>query len=117
MFRNDPSAANGDPDIAYIIASLDFTNYVRARPYFASEGGLLPYITDREGNLLVDFVGRLERIDEDFAEICRRIGVEAQLGRFNDAPRAHYREFYTPETRDMIAREFAREIEMFGYEF
>jgi hypothetical protein len=117
MFRKEPATASGDGDIAFIIASLDFTNYVRARPYFASENGLLPYICDREGNLLVDFVGRVERIDEDFAHICRRIGIDGQLPRINEAPRAHYREYYTAETRDMVAREFARDIEMFGYEF
>jgi hypothetical protein len=117
MFRQDVTAAAGDPDIGFLIASLDFTNYVRARPYFASERGVLPFITDKEGKLLVDFVGRVEQIDLDFAHVCRQIGIEAKLQRVNDAPRAHYREFYTPETRDLVAREFAREIEMFGYEF
>ena len=117
MFRQDVTAAAGDPDIGYLIASLDFPNYVRARPYFASQNGLLPFITDEAGKLLVDFVGRVEHIDEDFAHICRQIGIEAKLERVNDSPRAHYREFYTPQTRELVAREFAREIEMFGYEF
>ena len=28
-----------------------------------------------------------------------------------------YRDYYTPATRDAVARQFAREIELLGYEF
>jgi hypothetical protein len=117
MFHQHPATADGDPDISFIVSSVDFANYVRARTYFASEKGVLPFLCDREGRLLVDFVGRVERIEEDFKTICERIGIEAELPRLNAFPRPHYREFYTPETRDLVAREFARDIEMFGYEF
>jgi len=117
MFRQHPETVAGDPDIEFIVSAVDFENYVRARAYFASEKGVLPFLCDRDGKLLVDFVGRVERIDEDFKTICERIGIEADLPRLNAFPRPHYREFYTPEARDIVAREFAREIELFGYEF
>ena len=76
------------------------------------------YVTDRQGQLIVDFIGYFERLADDFAEACRHIGVPASL----PPPKAHasredYRAFYTEETRDLVARAYARDIELFGYNF
>ncbi|HTW82732.1 MAG TPA: sulfotransferase family 2 domain-containing protein [Candidatus Sulfotelmatobacter sp.] len=117
IFKQYPETAKTAADIAFISTNVDFSNYVRARPYFASEPGYLPFITDKRGELIVDFVGRVETVDADMAEIGRRIGREIALPHLNRLPRANYREYYTPHTRELVAREFAREIEMFGYEF
>ena len=35
------------------------------------------YVIDLHGNVIVDFVGRYERLEEDFAEACRRIEIPA----------------------------------------
>ena len=38
----------------------------------------LDYVTDDHGNLLVDFIGRLENFDKDIQEVFRRIGFELE---------------------------------------
>ena len=76
------------------------------------------YVTGADGRLTVDFVGYFERLADDFAEVCRKIGVPASLPPPKaHAPREDYRSFYTEETRDMVARAYARDIELFGYTF
>jgi len=75
------------------------------------------WVTDATGILIVEFIGHYENLHEDFSEVCRRIGVKAELPRVNISSHPDYRTHYTPATRDLVARAFARDIEMFGYEF
>ena len=78
----------------------------------------LDYVTDEEGNLLVDFIGRLESFDEDVREVFRRIGVDLdKISRDNRSDHRHYSTYYTPETEMIIRDRFKRDIEYFGYEF
>jgi len=74
-------------------------------------------LCDRDGRLLVDFVGRYESLAGDFAFICRRIGIEATLPRVNVGCREDYRNSYTPALAARVADAFAADIERFGYAF
>ena len=75
-------------------------------------------LCDRDGNFLMDFVGRMESLDTDWKTICERIGVpHVPLPKKNVSVQKPYAEYYTPETRDLVAKHWAREIEQFGYGF
>jgi hypothetical protein len=78
------------------------------------------YLVDLHGQVVVDFIGRYERLREDFAESCRRIGIREPTlphqRRANDRSK-DYRGYYTEETAEMVARHFAPDIEMLGYAF
>jgi hypothetical protein len=72
------------------------------------------------GKIAVDRVLRFENIEADFAEVARIVGLEdVALPHANAGPKRdrHYRDFYTPKSRDIVARWYAKEIEAFGYEF
>jgi hypothetical protein len=78
----------------------------------------LDWFVDADGNLLADFIGRFERLDEDWAFVAQKLNVEEKLPHRRANPRErHYTEYYTPRTRDVIARKFKVDIERFGYEF
>ena len=78
----------------------------------------LDYVTDEEGNLLVDFIGRLEYFDKDVREVFRRISIDLdKIPRDNRSDHRHYSAYYTPETEMIIRDRFKRDIEYFGYEF
>jgi chondroitin 4-sulfotransferase 11 len=78
----------------------------------------LDYVTDEHGNLLVDFIGRLENFDEDLKEVFRRMGFELEtVPHKNRSSHRHYSTFYTPETEMIVRERFKRDIEYFGYEF
>jgi hypothetical protein len=76
-----------------------------------------PYVTDAPGKQIVDFIGHYERLAEDFTKVCARLKIQAELPHANVSEHRDYRTYYTPETRDLVAKEFRRDIEMFGYDF
>jgi len=75
------------------------------------------YLTDESGTLLVDYVGRLETMREDFQTICERIGVEANLPHKNKSSHDDYRNYYNDRTRDLVAQHYTADIDRFGYSF
>lgn len=74
-----------------------------------------------KGEICVDFVGRFERLREDFAEVCQRIGLPpTELPQENKSELREsrgYREHFSPPMRKRIERIYRREIEAFGYSF
>jgi hypothetical protein len=77
------------------------------------------FLTNGEGKLSADFVGRYERLAEDFQIVQQTTGLPAlELPRLQAARSAtRYAAFYTPRTREVVAERFRKDIEMFGYEF
>ena len=74
-----------------------------------------------DGEDLVDFVGRYEELADDIAAIFDRLGIERarrpELPRLNGSRRRPYRDYYTGETRALVANRFRYEIDRFGYTF
>ncbi|MFQ5471137.1 MAG: sulfotransferase family 2 domain-containing protein [Gammaproteobacteria bacterium] len=77
------------------------------------------YLVDLHGNIIVDFIGQYESLQQDFAEICHRIGIdEIELPHKRKATdRANYQQYYSDETAQLVAEYFKRDIENFSYSF
>jgi hypothetical protein len=75
------------------------------------------FICDEEGRVKMDFVGRVENMDADFAEVADKLGCKRQLARVNVGIHDHYSRYYNDTTREIVARVYARDIELFGYQF
>jgi hypothetical protein len=77
------------------------------------------YLVDLHGKVIVDFIGKYENLEEDFARVCDKIGIQApKLAHKRQAKdRATYQKYYTAETAALVAEHFKRDIEMFGYAF
>ena len=66
----------------------------------------------------VDYLGRQETFDKDFAAICNKLDIPADsIVPKNVIPRKHYREYYTDATRDRVAQIYRKDVQVFGYEF
>lgn len=82
--------------------------------------GASDFILDSEGTLLVDCIVRFEDRDRGLREVAERIGMPA-LGSLHLQRVGHsatdYRAHYDRTSRAIIAELYARDIEMFGYEF
>jgi hypothetical protein len=74
-------------------------------------------LVDEHGRLLVDFVGRYERLEADFREICHRLGICAQLKSLNSSRHCDYRTYYDRRTVKFVADHFRDDIERFNYTF
>lgn len=93
-----------------------FDAYIRWRCSFQGQIQR-DFIYSADGEQLVNFIGHMENIDQDFATICSRIGIEASLPRLNVSNTTPYRTFYSEETAELVRKTFATDIELFGYEF
>ena len=75
-------------------------------------------ICDRQGKPIMDFVGKLENLKSDWNTVCARIDLPPQaLHKENTTLHRHYQDFYDSETRQLVGHHWAREIELFGYNF
>lgn len=78
----------------------------------------LDYVADADGNLLVDFVGRVEHLEADLATVCQRLSVDpSTYAPLNGSQHPHYSTFYSAATRELVRERYARDIEFFGYTF
>jgi len=76
------------------------------------------FVADERGSLLSDQVGRVEEMQQSYDEIAKRIGIPtAQLERVNSSNRRDYREYYDDTLKAGVRRLYARDLELFGYEF
>lgn len=71
------------------------------------------------GEIMMDFLCRYERLELDFAHVCRTLGVTRKLPKFNVSAgkEADWRDFYDEETELSVRQHYAADIRLFGYEF
>ena len=80
------------------------------------------WLCDESGRCLVDYVYKLEEFEQAVPEIASRTNGGIQLTPLvaNQNPESRsrdYRELYTAETRQLIARRFEKDIDTFRYTF
>jgi hypothetical protein len=78
------------------------------------------YLTNQHGVIAMDFIGRFETLQDDFNLVCDRLDMPRLLlpqANCSPKPRAHYSAYYDQETRALVERHFATDIETFGYCF
>ncbi len=132
--------------------SIDFKTYLFRR--LPTPGWSEPYrhiipqydfLYDDAGRLLVDFVGKFERLQADFDTVCSRIGIpptplprvnrsleHSRPGTFRELRRRirravwsherrhtfpHYTEYYDDESREYVGHLYRKDIEAFSYTF
>lgn len=67
----------------------------------------------------VDFVGRFESLQDDFNTIAKRLGKDITLEHRNASQlrKSDYRDIYTPQMIDIVAKAYAKDVAYFGYKF
>ncbi|MFT6052000.1 MAG: chondroitin 4-sulfotransferase 11 [Halioglobus sp.] len=75
------------------------------------------WLIDEKGKSLVDFVGRFENLNQDFATISDRLSLGSSLGHVKPSSRGSYQNYYNEETQALIEASFAEDIDAFGYRF
>lgn len=89
------------------------------------EGLLKPYmpqrdwLIDKNGKMLVDFVGRHENLQDDFNTICDKIGIARRILPHNNAAKRDkdYRSYYDKKSKKLVAAFFDKDIKKFSYKY
>lgn len=75
-------------------------------------------LCDRDGKLLMDFVGKLENLNTDWQTVCNHIGIEYQpLPRKNVTDHRHYQDYYNTSSIELVRKHWHQDIELFNYQF
>lgn len=75
------------------------------------------FLVDDDGELPFNFVGSFETLAEDYRSVADRLGSSAPLAEENRGAPRDYRESYDEETISIVARVYADDIALLGYEF
>jgi Sulfotransferase family len=76
------------------------------------------FVTDAGGQLLTDYLGRVESMQQSYNEAAKRIGIPSRpLEKVNASSRRDYRDYYGDALIEGVAKLYARDLELFGYEF
>jgi len=77
------------------------------------------FIYDYKMNLLVDYLGYFETVNDDFEKILIRLNrPELKVPHLNESTKGKdYRDFYTDKTREIVSKLYPEDIELFGYNF
>ncbi|HEY0230355.1 MAG TPA: sulfotransferase family 2 domain-containing protein [Dokdonella sp.] len=75
-------------------------------------------LTDADGRLLVDFVGRTEQMQTSYDEICARLGIAAAtLEQVNASSHNPYWSYYDEELVDLVGAQYQTDLALFNYRF
>lgn len=82
------------------------------------------FYSDTKGQVMVDKILRFENINADFDEVSRQLGIDygnkglnIQIKHSNKNDALNYRNIYTQEQQQLIAKHCAKEIELLEYSF
>ncbi len=102
------------------IEAGSFSQFIRGQ-CFQSLPQQLAYLTDKQGNVLVDFIGKQESIQKDFDYVCEQLQVpstDIQKFKHNVKTFDNYQDYYnSDEDIDIVKNKFASDINFFGYKF
>jgi hypothetical protein len=76
------------------------------------------HVTNWRGKCMLDFIGKFERLQDDFDEVCDRVGIDKmKLPHLNKTKHDHYTSYYDGETKALVGKIYKKDIKFFGYEF
>jgi len=75
------------------------------------------FLYDDSENCLVDSIYRFESLGATIEKIFRDLNISKEVPHINKTKHSHYSEYYTPETKELVAELYATDILTFNYEF
>ena len=70
-----------------------------------------------DGEIAVDYVGKMETFERSLAEISEIIGISIPVYHERCTDHMHYAQYYDSKTRGIVSKMFEEEIDTFGYAF
>ena len=74
------------------------------------------FVTDKDENLMVDYVCRLENLQKDFDKVCQTLKLpETDLKKLNTSPSSKHTQVYDQELKEMILDFYRKDFELLNY--
>ena len=70
-----------------------------------------------DGIWLPQFIGRFENLQNDWKIVMKILGCNVDLKKRNTSKHTHYRDYYDLQTRELVAKRFEEDIDLFKYTF
>lgn len=70
-----------------------------------------------KGKQFVDIIGRYETLDTDWKKIAEHIDAPLELPHSNKTRHKHYSSYYTKKSIDIVAKIYAKDIDIYNYTF
>ncbi len=77
----------------------------------------LPTFWCHKGFIPSLFIGRFEKLQQDWEYVANQINAATTLPHINSSKHAHYTTYYDDQCRKIVQRLYRKEIEVLGYEF
>lgn len=76
------------------------------------------YIKHRWSKKPIDYILRFENLENDFNSFCKKNNIDAKLPHKNKSNRSiGYRQYYSEELKDKVAKFSQQDLEYFGYKY
>jgi len=100
---------------------MPFSMWVKNLPYIKTKESRttnqLDWITDRKGNIIIDYVARFENLSKEWEKLKELGNFDLELSHVNKSIHKPYQEYYDEESRDIVTERFKKDIDYFGYTF
>lgn len=73
------------------------------------------YLCNKDGKLLVDYVGRFENLEADFKLISNKLNINKPLAHINKSTYSHHGLAYTKELANKVYLAYQADFELFNY--
>ncbi len=78
----------------------------------------LDYLTDKNGKVIVDFIGRFETYEESVKLLLHMLDMPvSDIPHINKTNHTRYQDYYDSQTKAIVAKRFERDLEFFKYRF
>ena len=123
FMHNDIKGMDMDKFVPYYMKVVEEHKDPLVRPFGSNKvTTLFQYISDKDGKVLVDYVGKLENINPDMKIVHAKLGIKplsspVPVVNKTKIKSGHYRKHYSPQARKLVEKHFEKDLNYFNYEF
>lgn len=104
-----------EPD-HHLVKRMSFGDYIRWR---CADGFELQsdWVTDKNGRIIVNFLGKVETMSNDFSYLKQKLALKGSLPHKNASSHRHYSFYYDKSTAYLVKKFYEKDFVLFSYDF
>jgi len=77
------------------------------------------HVIDKKGDIIIDFIGKFENLQDDFNKICSIIGIKQRTLPYKNVSlnKKRYVDYYNEKRKKIVKKIYRKDIEFFNYDF